>query len=182
MRKTAVAATLLVVTLVVAGASFARGDGKRSPSDHKGSSVRASLDGYQETPSISTAAAGDFSAQIDAATIRFTLRWTGLEGGNASAAHLHLGQKHTSSAVIAWICGGGGKPACPTGNGTVEGTIVASDVQAIAAQGIAAGEFAELVRAIRAGAVYVNVHNATYAGGEIRGQLRSKGRANDDDD
>jgi hypothetical protein len=180
MRKSALAATLLVGALVVAGTSLARGDGKTSASDHKGNSTRAYLDGYQETPSVSTAASGDFSAQIDATTIRFTLRWTGLEGGNASAAHLHLGQKHTAGGVIAFICGGA-KPACPTGNGTVEGTIVAGDVLAIAGQGIAAGEFAELVRAIRAGAVYVNVHNAGYPNGEIRGQLRSKGRSDDDD-
>jgi hypothetical protein len=39
------------------------------------------------------------------------------------------------------------------------------------AQGIAAGEFAEVLKAIRAGVVYVNVHSALFPGGEIRGQL-----------
>ena len=43
-----------------------------------------------------------------------------------------------------------------------------------AAQGIAAGEFAELVRAIRAGATYVNVHTTVHPGGEIRKQLRGR--------
>ena len=41
-----------------------------------------------------------------------------------------------------------------------------------AGQGIAAGEFAELVAALRAGVTYVNVHSSTFGGGEIRGQLK----------
>ena len=40
-----------------------------------------------------------------------------------------------------------------------------------AAQGIAPAEFAELVRALRAGAAYANVHTTTNTGGEIRGQI-----------
>ena len=38
-------------------------------------------------------------------------------------------------------------------------------------QGIAAGEFDELVRAIRAGVTYANVHSEKFPGGEIRGQI-----------
>lgn len=44
-----------------------------------------------------------------------------------------------------------------------------------AAQGIAPGEFAEVVAAIRNGVAYANVHSAKFAGGEIRGQLRRSG-------
>jgi hypothetical protein len=40
-----------------------------------------------------------------------------------------------------------------------------------AGQGIAAGEFDELVRAIKAGVTYANVHSEMFPGGEIRGQL-----------
>jgi len=43
-----------------------------------------------------------------------------------------------------------------------------------ASQGLAAGEFTELVRAIRAGATYVNVHTTGHPGGEIRAQLEDK--------
>ena len=53
----------------------------------------------------------------------------------------------------------------------MSGTIVPADVIGPAGQGIAGGEFEEVVRAIRAGATYVNVHNETYPSGEIRGQL-----------
>ena len=65
-------------------------------------------------------------------------------------------------------------PAQPA---TVTGTLTPADVIGPAAQGITAGQFAELVDAIRAGATYVNVHSSLYPGGEIRAQLED-----DDDD
>jgi hypothetical protein len=64
--------------------------------------------------------------------------------------------------------------ACPAAPATITGTLVPADVGATAnsiAQGINLGEFEELVRAIRAGATYVNVHTIGFPGGEIRGQL-----------
>jgi CHRD domain len=52
-------------------------------------------------------------------------------------------------------------------------TITADDVIGPAGQGIAAGEFAELVDAIRSGVTYANVHTLPqFGGGEIRGQIR----------
>ena len=42
-----------------------------------------------------------------------------------------------------------------------------------AGQGIAATEYEELLAAIRTGTAYVNVHSATYGGGEIRGQIET---------
>ena len=48
-----------------------------------------------------------------------------------------------------------------------------------AGQGIAAGEFAELVRALRAGAAYANVHTTAHPGGEIRGQVADDDRGRD---
>ena len=46
-----------------------------------------------------------------------------------------------------------------------------ADVIGPAGQGIKPGEYAELLRAIRAGATYANVHSSLYPSGEIRAQL-----------
>ena len=69
------------------------------------------------------------------------------------------------------ICGGGGKPACPNSEATVTGTVNASNVIGPAGQGVTAGQFDEVIRAMRDGLSYANVHTTTFAAGEIRGQL-----------
>ena len=46
-----------------------------------------------------------------------------------------------------------------------------ADVIGPAGQGIKPGEYAELLRAIRAGATYANIHSSIYPSGEIRAQL-----------
>ena len=56
------------------------------------------------------------------------------------------------------------------------GTFRAADVIGPAVQGIAPGEFDELVKALRAGVAYANVHTDLHPGGEIRGQLDDQGR------
>ena len=55
--------------------------------------------------------------------------------------------------------------------GVVTGTVTSADVIGPASQGIAPGEFGELVRAMRAGITYVNVHSTMFPAGEIRGQI-----------
>ena len=87
-----------------------------------------------------------------------------------------------NGGISAWLCGTDalpgptGTPRCPDArSGTISDTIVAADVIGPAGQGIAAGEFNELVAAIRAGRAYANVHSGKFPGGEIRGQI------NDDD-
>ena len=73
--------------------------------------------------------------------------------------------------------GPAGTQPCPAGPATVTGTLTAADVVGPAAQGIAAGEFEELLRAIRARVTYVNVHSSKFPAGEIRSQLRAHGRS-----
>jgi hypothetical protein len=53
----------------------------------------------------------------------------------------------------------------------VTGTFTSANVIGPVPQGIAAGEFAELVRAMGRGNTYVNVHSALCGSGEIRGQI-----------
>lgn len=177
MRKLFFAAVVggsLLVALAGGSLALAKND--------KGGKARATLSGYEETPSVSTVAKGRFRAEIDGDSLDYRLTYTGIEGGTVLAAHIHFGQRHTAGGVSAFLCGGGDKPACPTPGGTVEGTIDAADVVGPAGQGILAGQLNELVRAIRAGATYVNVHSTTFPAGEIRGQVKSDRRKGRDDD
>ena len=161
----AVAATTMVA---------AQGDPRH---DHGSKRVRAVLTGYNEDPlALSTPARGFFRATVDQRRpeIRYTLSYDGLPT-TALQAHIHFGNPSQSGGISTFLCtnvGGGSAatPACPT-SGTVTGTITPADVIGPATQGIAAGEFRELVDAIRAHTAYVNVHSAQYPGGEIRGQL-----------
>jgi hypothetical protein len=164
-------AGLAVTSLIYAGTVGADDERHR---------VKATLSGFQETPStLSTPGTGTFTATIDdnAQSIDYKLSYEGLEAP-AIAAHIHLGARGTTGGVSAFLCSGGNKPACPPAGGTVTGTITATDIIGPAAQGIAPGQFAKVIRAIRNGAVYANVHSTLRPGGEIRGQLR----ADEDDD
>jgi len=137
--------------------------------------LHADLTGYEEVPAVSTGASGTFRAKIanDESAIDFELTYEGIEGGNVTAAHIHVGQLSVNGGVSAFFCGGGGKPDCPSPGGTVTGTILPADVIGPGgAQQVPPGALDELIAAIRAGATYVNVHSQTSPGGEIRGQVR----------
>jgi hypothetical protein len=135
------------------------------------------LSGFQEDPlAFSTPGSATFVAQINdrEQVINYRLSWTDLPT-NVVQAHIHLGGRAQSGGVITFLCGGGPAdapaPACPAGNASVTGTITPASVIGPGGQGIAAGEFAELIRALRAGATYVNIHTTERPGGEIRAQI-----------
>jgi hypothetical protein len=185
MRKLVLLGTLLAVGVLAIGAvAFAHDD------DGGG---KARLNGYQEvvggagpdsTGSVSTQARGSFRFEIrdNPLRIHYVLKYQGMEGTTVNVSHIHFAERHVGGGVIAFLCGGGTKPACTTPNGRFEGDIVAADVIGPAAQGIAAGELTEVIRAIRAGAVYANVHSIPqYPEGEIRGQLSGGGHGDHGD-
>jgi len=194
----AVAATPAAFTVGLSAAAIADND------RDNGDRFSARLSGYNEvhfiagTPAlrgaISTQARGSFRAVIDdrAETIHYELSFEGLES-DVTQAHIHFGQRHTVGGIVVWLCQTAGTPApaavaaaTPQCGGprasTVSGTIVPAQVLTATGQGIDAGEFDEVVRAIRAGRVYANVHSATFGSGEIRGQLRGGDRGHHDRD
>jgi len=147
-------------------------NGSSNGSSHE--DLRAGLNGFQQVPSILSNGKGTFTATINSSSssISYTLTYSGLSSP-ALFSHIHFAQRGVNSAIFAFLCGGGGKPACPPNGGTVSGTITAADILAITTQGLAAGDFAGAVRAIESGNTYVNVHTTNFPGGEIRGQIQS---------
>lgn len=144
------------------------------------------LTGYEEVPAISTAGRGAFKVWINEERdrIRYRLSYHRLSSA-AVAAHIHFGQAAVAGGVAAFLCSDdpaapGGSPVCPDG-GKVRGTITPDDVIGPEGQGIAPGEFDELLAAMRAGVTYANVHTTTFPTGEIRGQIGDD-HGDDDDD
>lgn len=144
-----------------------------------GEKFKATLIGYEEVPAISTTGGGSFTLIIEPGDTGFTyeLTYSGLTG-SVQQAHTHIAQKGVNGGIMVFYCtnlgnGPAGTQACPA-SGTVTGRITAADViGGAAAQGVSPGEFAEVLKAIRAGTTYTNVHSNLFPGGEIRGQIAS---------
>jgi CHRD domain len=176
-RRIQLVAAVAVVAIVSVIATTALAGGGRE--------VRENLTGLQEVPVVLTGADGKFKARIFSDRITYELRYEDLEG-NVTQAHIHIGQRLANGGISVWLCGNPsetppvnpppGTQTCPPDPATITGTITAANVVGPAGQGIAPGEFGELVDAIKDGLTYANVHSTLAPGGEVRGQL------NDEDD
>ena len=145
--------------------------------------IKEFLTGYEEVPAVSTAAGAVFRAKIsrDESQITYELTYNDLEG-TVTQSHIHFGQAGVNGSIEMWLCGNppltppAGTQPCPDPPATITGTLTAANVVGQpagppAGQGIQAGEFAEVIRAMRAGKTYVNVHSTKFPGGEIRSQI-----------
>ena len=114
---------------------------------------KAPMNSRSEVPKPKGAAGakGNFSGTLKGSTLKWTLTFSGLSGA-ATAAHIHMGKAGVAGPVLVPLCG-----PCKTGaTGTAKLT-------------------ASQEKAMESGGAYVNVHTAKNAGGEIRGQITSKG-------
>jgi len=140
--------------------------------------IETALTGFEEVPSVSTRARGEFFLRIDGSGqyVNYRLSYSNLQG-QVRQAHIHFAQTAVNGPIVIWLCGTSFNPGpegtqpCPQ-SGTVSGIITSSNVLAApATQLLAAGELSEMIAAMRAGAAYVNVHSDLSPGGEIRGQI-----------
>ena len=137
------------------------------------------LNGYEENPDVSSAGTGSFDAVLskDGSSLDWTLSYSGLEG-TVAQSHVHFGKAGVNGGISFFLCtnlgnGPAGTQTCPQ-SGTISGTTDADDIVGPSGQGIAAGQFDEIVAAMRAGRAYANVHSSpTFGGGEIRAQIRN---------
>lgn len=169
-KRIQLAAGVAVVAIASVVATTALAGGDRE--------IREQLTGFQEVPVISTDGSGKFKAKIHDDRITYELRYQDLTG-DVTQAHIHLGQRDVNGGISVWLCGNpsptvvppAGTQLCPPAPAKITGTITAANVVGPTGQGIAPGEFDELVGAMRAGLTYANVHSSTFPGGEIRAQL-----------
>jgi hypothetical protein len=180
MKKTAIVLCLPVLAAASAAAL---------PRDFK--LIKELLTGYEEVPSVSTGASGQFTARIrqHESQIEWELSYSELEG-TIQQAHIHLGNVGVNGGITVFLCtnlgnGPAGIQPCPAPPATISGTILAADVSpaipatlAARTQGLNTGEIEELISAMRAGATYVNVHSTAWPGGEIRSQINGNNSEN----
>ena len=146
--------------------------------DPPGFRFRAVLTGNEEVPAVSTGASGELNMVMwgDSQGLNYTLNFSGLSSA-VQQAHIHFAQPAVNGPIIIWLCGTtalpgpAGTPTCPT-SGSVSGTITSGNVLASpTTQQLPAGDLNRVIRLLRNGVGYANVHTANSPGGEIRGQI-----------
>jgi hypothetical protein len=150
-----------------------------------GDKFRERLTSYEEVPAVSSDASGEFEARISRFSdeIEYELSYEDLEG-NVTQAHIHFGQRDVNGGISLWLCANNppimnappGTQPCPPAPATISGTLDAGDLTPVPAQGLDAGDFDEIVDAIRSGVTYANVHSSRFGGGEIRAQIEGRDR------
>ena len=170
-RRWDVKKRIAVLAFVLCGAASAMADGVTE--------IRSIMHPYEEVPSVSSVASGTFSAEINEAetSVAWKLSYKDLEG-TVTQAHIHFGDIDVNGGISVWLCSNltapptpPGVQPCPAPPAEISGTFTAVDVVGPAAQGIDAGQLAELIAAIKAKLTYSNVHSTRFPGGEARGQI-----------
>ena len=111
-----------------------------------GRDIRERLTGYEEVPTLSTPANGEFKARVSRFSdkIEYRLSYRGF-ASDVTQAHIHLGARATNGGITVWLCANNppitnapaGTQTCPVREGTIEGTIEPDDVVGPAVAGLA---------------------------------------------
>ena len=155
---------VLACVLAVAGCN-------REPAPAARADFSAQLTGGDQVPAVTTTASGSASYWLnaDGTELRYQLTVTALQ--NMTMAHLHLGAAGQNGPPVAWLYPSAppAKEIAGPSNGVVsEGSVKAGDLTG----SLAGKTVGDLVAAIKAHTIYVNVHTQDHADGEIRGQLQ----------
>jgi len=128
---------------------------------------KAMLSGKEVVPAVKTGAKGEavFKLEKDGTELVYTLTVKDLE--NITAAHIHTGMIGKSGPPVIPLFSGPKKEGKFSGE-LAKGTITSKDLR-----GALEGKSIEdVVKMMKAGELYVNVHTDANPGGEIRGQIK----------
>ncbi|HUJ18197.1 MAG TPA: CHRD domain-containing protein [Nitrospirota bacterium] len=127
---------------------------------------KAKLSGSEETPAVMTKTTGEAIFKLSKNGKELTYELKVKEGENVTAAHIHAGKKGEEGPPVVPLFGGKKKEGMFSGV-LAKGTITDKNLV-----GPLAGKTIEdLVKMIKEGGAYVNVHTPAHPGGEIRGQI-----------
>ena len=130
-------------------------------------SFKAKLTGNGEVPSVKTTAKGEvkFKLSSDGKELSYKLDVKNIE--NPTAAHIHRGMKGKNGPPVANLFTGPKKEGKFSGELSM-GTITANDLSG----DLMGKSLDDLVKLIKAGDIYVNVHTDANPDGAIRGQVK----------
>lgn len=131
------------------------------------------LSGANEVPANASTATGNAIVTLSGDTLTVNETFSGLTGGPAAAAHIHCCSPVGVNATVAVPFGG--FPNTTSGSylhsfdltmlGTYNGAFVTAN------GGTVTSAEAALIAGLNGGQTYANIHDATFPGGEVRGQL-----------
>jgi glucose/arabinose dehydrogenase len=135
-----------------------------------GSAFGATLEGRQENPAVVTTAGAvaTFALNADGTSLSYELRATAAIH-DVTQAHIHLGARGQNGPVVAFLFG-----LVAQGVDFQAGDVIASGVlddDDVIARPLFDGTLEELVRRMRQGRAYVNLHTVANPSGEVRGQV-----------
>ncbi len=135
----------------------------------------ADMNGATEVPSNPSTAFGFIQVTVNADTLQVDLTYAGLTGGPPAAAHIHCCAAPGTNVGVA--VGFSGFPTTTSGAyshlfNLLDPSIYTATFLTFGG-GTAAGAEAALLKGFVDGEAYSNIHNATFPGGEIRGQLHA---------
>ena len=129
--------------------------------------------GSSEVPANASPATGFAHIDVDTALNQLTVivTFSGLTGGPAAAAHIHCCAGPGTNVGVA--IGFFGFPAATSGTYTHTFDLLDSSIYTVSfftfGGGTAAGAESALIAGLIGGQAYVNIHNANFPSGEIRG-------------
>lgn len=132
------------------------------PTQGASAPINLTLSGANEVPPVTSSGSGTFRATASANSLAYTLNASGT-GSGITLAHIHSGAAGANGPVVANIYLGGGSGIASLNQ---SGVITQADLV-----GPMAGDMAAFMTALRAGALYVNVHTVANPGGELRAQF-----------
>lgn len=131
---------------------------------------RTHLTGAEEVPAVDTNAQGqaNFKLSNDGSELDYRVIVANID--DVMMAHLHLANVGENGPVVVWLYPDAPPPQLIEGR--AQGTLATGTITDGDLVGPLAGmDLDDLVAAIRAGDIYVNIHTMSHPGGEIRGQM-----------
>ncbi|MDH3499446.1 MAG: S-layer homology domain-containing protein [Acidimicrobiia bacterium] len=127
----------------------------------------AELSGDSEVPAVTSNDRGRVALIDTGDELWYTLTMQPGQTEEVTAAHIHAGVPGTNGSVLATLFSGG-----PDGDGgrLVQGLIADADLAPVPGAGFD-GNYSTLVRMLKAGETYVNVHTVAHPAGEVRGDI-----------